>query len=202
MKVFDPNMSDLQPTILITGAAGFIGGHLANVLADKQESHLILADDFSKPGKERNWSGIAGAVLVDRSELIDWLERERPAIDWVIHLGARTDTTEFDYSIHEQLNLNYSKSIWSYCVQNKVPLVYASSAATYGAGEQGYMDDETALDILRPLNPYGLSKHQFDQWVMQQSAHPPHWYGLKFFNVYGHRESHKGRMAKIGRAHV
>jgi ADP-L-glycero-D-manno-heptose 6-epimerase len=190
-------MSDFHQTILITGAAGFIGGHLAKLFADKQEYKLILADDFSKPRKEPNWSGITGAVLVDRSELIDWLEQERPVIDWVIHLGARTDTTEFDYSIHEQLNLNYSKSIWNYCVQNHVPLVYASSAATYGAGEQGYLDDESSLDTLRPLNPYGLSKHQFDQWVMQQPTHPPHWYGLKFFNVYGHRESHKGRMASM-----
>lgn len=190
-------MSDLHRTILITGAAGFIGGHLANLFAGQGGCKLILADDFSKPGKEPNWSGIDGAVRVDRAALIDWLEREQPVIDWVLHLGARTDTTEFDYSIHEQLNLNYSKSIWNYCVQNKVPLVYASSAATYGAGEQGYLDEESSLDTLHPLNPYGLSKHQFDQWVLKQTVHPPHWYGLKFFNVYGYRESHKGRMASM-----
>ncbi len=184
-------------TILITGAAGFIGGHLAHMLQAQPGVRLILSDDFSRPDKTLNWADLTDAIRVDRDELIGWLERDAPFIDWVIHLGARTDTTEFDYAVHERLNLSYSKSIWNYCVQRRVPLVYASSAATYGSGESGYLDDESELDALRPLNPYGLSKHQFDQWVVGQTTHPPHWYGLKFFNVYGHRESHKGRMASM-----
>ncbi len=190
-------MNEVSQTILITGAAGFIGGHLAHVLQEQPGVRLILSDDFSRPDKSLNWADLSNAIRVDRQELIGWLERDAPPIDWVIHLGARTDTTEFDYAVHERLNLSYSKSIWRYCVQRKVPLVYASSAATYGRGESGYLDDESRLDYLHPLNPYGLSKHQFDQWVMSQNTHPPHWYGLKFFNVYGYREAHKGRMASM-----
>jgi ADP-L-glycero-D-manno-heptose 6-epimerase len=112
-------------------------------------------------------------------------------------LGARTDTTEFDYAIHEKLNVEYSKSVWNYCTANNIPLVYASSAATYGSGSLGYNDDHNILDKLEPLNPYGISKNEFDKWAIHQAAHPPHWYGLKFFNVYGPNEYHKGRMASV-----
>ncbi|MBL7732102.1 MAG: ADP-glyceromanno-heptose 6-epimerase, partial [Chitinophagaceae bacterium] len=117
--------------------------------------------------------------------------------DFVFHLGARTDTTEFDYSIHEQLNVEYSKSIWQYCTEKKIPLVYASSAATYGGGELGYKDDHELPFRLHPLNPYGVSKNEFDKWALQQTAQPPYWAGLKFFNVYGPNEYHKGRMASV-----
>lgn len=190
-------MTPEPKTILITGAAGFIGGHVAHALSNQASIQLILADDFSRADKQPNWSDLSGVIRIDRTELIDWLETRDRAVDWVIHLGARTDTTEFDYSIHERLNLNYSKAIWTYCARHQVPLIYASSAATYGNGEVGYSDDEDRLDQLKPLNPYGLSKHQFDQWALAQPTHPPHWYGLKFFNVYGHREQHKARMASM-----
>lgn len=190
-------MSTGHSTILITGAAGFIGGHLAHALQTDSSINLILADDFSRADKQANWSDLPNITCIDRAELIEQLNSGVLLVDWVIHLGARTDTTEFDYSVHERLNLNYSKAIWTYCSKNAVPLIYASSAATYGGGAQGYADDESRLDELQPLNPYGLSKHQFDQWALAQADRPPHWYGLKFFNVYGYREDHKGRMASM-----
>jgi len=129
--------------------------------------------------------------------LFDWLERNDPQIDFVIHLGARTDTTEFDYAIHQELNVEYSQKLWEYCSHKQVPLIYASSAATYGGGELGYNDNEKEVENLHPLNPYGKSKNEFDKWVLHQKNHPPFWAGLKFFNVYGPNEYHKGRMASV-----
>jgi ADP-L-glycero-D-manno-heptose 6-epimerase len=134
---------------------------------------------------------------VERDLFFDWLQENKPAIRFVFHLGARTDTTEFDYAIHEQLNVVYSQKIWQYCSSEKIPLVYASSAATYGAGEFGYDDDHALCDKLQPLNPYGRSKNEFDKWVLKQETTPPFWAGLKFFNVYGPNEYHKGRMASV-----
>ncbi|MBK5272903.1 MAG: ADP-glyceromanno-heptose 6-epimerase, partial [Bacteroidia bacterium] len=132
------------------------------------------------------------------------LNKESPSVDFVFHLGARTDTTEFDYSIHERLNVEYSKKIWQYCTEKSVPLVYASSAATYGRGEFGYKDDHEIVEKLQPLNPYGISKNEFDKWALKQNSTPlqgmgapPFWAGLKFFNVYGPNEYHKGRMASV-----
>ncbi|MEL6392580.1 MAG: ADP-glyceromanno-heptose 6-epimerase, partial [Bacteroidota bacterium] len=115
----------------------------------------------------------------------------------IIHLGARTDTTEKDETIFKRLNLDYSQAIWKYCIQHDIPLIYASSAATYGGGEYGYEDDHDQTDKLRPLNPYGQSKQDFDLWALKEAQEPPRWYGLKFFNVYGPNEYHKGRMASV-----
>ena len=112
-------------------------------------------------------------------------------------MGARTDTTEFNYAIHEELNLVYSQEIWHLCVNDNIPLVYASSAATYGDGALGYKDDHNIVDQLKPLNPYGISKNEFDKWALLQTSAPPSWAGLKFFNVYGPNEYHKGRMASV-----
>ena len=183
--------------ILITGAAGFIGSCLAGNLNRKGQNDLILVDEFSQLHKIPNLEGKHYAIKVERDELFSWLESEQPIIDLVYHLGARTDTTEFDYAILERLNLEYSKDIWSYCSRHDIPLVYASSAATYGDGGKGYEDDHRHVNALEPLNPYGISKNEFDKWALQQQDTPPHWYGLKFFNVYGPNEYHKGRMASV-----
>ena len=135
--------------------------------------------------------------ILERHSFFDWLDLNKPKIDLIIHLGARTDTTEFNYSIHETLNVAYSKSIWNYSVAHQIPLIYASSAATYGAGEFGYNDDHEVVDKLKPLNPYGVSKNEFDKWALHQNNTPVFWTGLKFFNVFGPNEYHKGRMASV-----
>jgi ADP-L-glycero-D-manno-heptose 6-epimerase len=153
-------------------------------------------DDFSNQSKYKNLDAIAHLDKIERDDFIDWLEVAEN-VDAVIHIGARTDTTEFDYSILEELNLEYTKSVWSACVEKEIPMIYASSAATYGNGEFGYDDNSEIIEKLVPLNPYGVSKNEFDKWAFKQEEQPPNWYGLKFFNVYGPNEYHKGRMASV-----
>jgi ADP-L-glycero-D-manno-heptose 6-epimerase len=186
--------------ILLTGAAGFIGSCMATFLNKNGFENLFLVDDFTKTKKDRNHHFCKCAAKIDRALLEDFLGTEA-SMDFVIHYGARTDTTEMDYSIHEKLNLEYSKMIWRYCSQQQIPLIYASSAATYGEGVLGYDDNEEIIPHLHPLNPYGVSKNEFDKWILlemkSKNPVPPHWYGLKFFNVYGPNEYHKGRMASV-----
>ncbi|WP_207496436.1 ADP-glyceromanno-heptose 6-epimerase [Aridibaculum aurantiacum] len=186
-----------QGAIIVTGAAGFIGSQMVEYLNGRGYHNLILVDDFGVEAKRSNWEGKEYLEIVERYNLFAWLQQHEPKIDFIIHLGARTDTTEFDYSIHQELNVEYSQNVWNYCVQHNVPLIYASSAATYGAGELGYNDDHEVIFQLKPLNPYGVSKNEFDKWAIQQGATPPFWAGLKFFNVYGPNEYHKGRMASV-----
>ncbi len=184
--------------VIITGAAGFIGSFLLRTLNEQGIEDIIIVDDFSKDEKTNNYSSAKYKSAVERKDFIAWFHDCKNAqIDMVIHLGARTDTTEFDSKIFDELNLQYSKDIWQVCSEKDIPLIYASSAATYGMGEQGYADDETKIPLLQPLNPYGQSKQDFDEWVLQQHKKPPFWYGLKFFNVYGPNEYHKGRMASV-----
>ena len=190
-------MINKDSTILVTGAHGFIGSCMVSFLNQQGYEDLILVDEFDEEAKELNLIHKKYRVRVERENLFDWLGKEKPAIDFVFHLGARTDTTEFDYSVHQYLNVEYSQHIWNYCTINKIPLVYASSAATYGEGDLGYNDDHEIIEQLRPLNPYGVSKNEFDKWVLHQGAHPPFWAGLKFFNVYGPNEYHKKRMASV-----
>jgi len=183
--------------IVVTGAAGFIGSCLVGFLNHHGLKDLILVDEFGDEEKERNLQGKEFACKVWREKFFDWLEKSQPRIRWVFHIGARTDTTEFDYSIHEHLNVEYSQKIWNYCTARQIGLVYASSAATYGAGELGYEDSHAIIPHLQPLNAYGVSKNEFDKWVLEQKVHPPFWAGLKFFNVYGPNEYHKARMASV-----
>jgi ADP-L-glycero-D-manno-heptose 6-epimerase len=188
---------DKNLNIVVTGAAGFIGSCLIGCLNNKGFNNLILVDDFSNEEKELNLKGKVFSEKVEREAFFDWLEIEKTQVDFVYHIGARTDTTEFNYSIHEHLNVEYSKKIWNYCSEFSIPLVYASSAATYGSGELGYKDDQSIIEKLKPLNPYGISKNEFDKWALKQNNFPPAWAGLKFFNVYGPNEYHKGRMASV-----
>ena len=188
---------DRNAKIIVTGAAGFIGSCLVGLLNQRGYEQLILVDQFDDAEKNPNLAGKKFMAQIERDQLFEWLESRNEQIDFVFHLGARTDTTEFDYFIHERLNVEYSKKVWDYCSRYRVPLVYASSAATYGAGEWGYEDSHTIIDQLKPLNPYGVSKNEFDRWAIRQQAIPPFWAGLKFFNVYGPNEYHKARMASV-----
>ena len=188
---------DTSITIIVTGAAGFIGSCLVEYLNANGFENLILVDDFSRADKAPNLEGKKYSLKIEREKLFEFLEKENPKVDFIFHLGARTDTTEFDYSVHEHLNVEYSKKIWNYGTKMDIPLVYASSAATYGAGEKGYTDDESIIPELHPLNPYGISKNEFDKWALKQTDAPPAWTGLKFFNVYGPNEYHKARMASV-----
>lgn len=191
--------------IIVTGAAGFIGSYMTGYLNKQGYKNLILVDEFDEEEKELNLHGKKYKVRVERDDLFEWLDKENPKIDFVFHLGARTDTTEFNYSVLEKLNVEFSKKIWNYCAEKNVPatrqgipLIYASSAATYGSGELGYKDDHAVVEKLKPLNPYGISKNEFDKWVLSQpKPRPSFWAGLKFFNVYGPNEYHKARMASV-----
>ena len=183
--------------IVVTGAAGFIGSVLAARLNEERFNDLVLVDDFSKKEKTDNYKNIKYKELVDRKRFPDWLKTNHKLVQFIFHIGARTDTTEFDVKIFDELNVNYTKELWQICVEFGLPLVYASSAATYGLGEFGYKDDHEIVFELKPLNPYGDSKNDFDKWALAQEKKPYFWAGLKFFNVYGPNEYHKGRMASV-----
>jgi ADP-L-glycero-D-manno-heptose 6-epimerase len=184
--------------IVVTGAAGFVGSCLLARLNADNFNYLIAVDDFSE-GIENipNLRGKRVQEYVDRKDFFTWLDKNYELVEFVFHIGARTDTTEFNVDIFNELNLEYSKKMWQACHSYQIPLVYASSAATYGNGEHGYEDNETGISKLKPLNPYGQSKQDFDVWALQQQNKPFFWAGLKFFNVYGPNESHKGRMASV-----
>jgi ADP-L-glycero-D-manno-heptose 6-epimerase len=183
--------------IVVTGAAGFIGSCLVNKLNNKGITNIIVVDDFSSPAKNMNLVHKSITKKVNRDSFLLWLDDHSFEIESIFHLGARTDTAESDYSVFEKLNLNFSKQVWEACVNYEIPLIYASSAATYGLGEHGYVENMSLVPRLKPLNPYGISKNEFDKWVLQQNAYPPFWAGMKFFNVYGPNEYHKNRMASV-----
>ncbi len=183
--------------IVITGSAGFIGSCVVAKFNAEGINNLVLVDDFSVNSKQANYTLKTFYQKIERKHFIEWFDKNYNIVTDVIHIGARTDTTEKDVHILNELNLQYTKDIWKICSKNKINLIYASSAATYGLGEFGYDDDETKINQLKPLNLYGESKNDFDKWALQQSTSPPNWYGLKFFNVYGPNEYHKGRMASV-----
>jgi ADP-L-glycero-D-manno-heptose 6-epimerase len=183
--------------IVVTGAAGFIGSCLVSRLNKAGYSDIVVVDDFSKKEKSQNLEGKLILAKVGRKDFIKWLSDFGNEVEFIFHIGARTDTTEFNKEIFDELNVNFSKDVWNACVKFNIPLVYASSAATYGLGEFGYKDEHDVIPRLKPLNPYGDSKNDFDIWVLKQNVQPPFWAGLKFFNVYGPNEYHKGRMASV-----
>jgi ADP-L-glycero-D-manno-heptose 6-epimerase len=183
--------------IVVTGAAGFIGSCLVRKLNDERFFDIVVVDDFSNKTKANNLEGKKFVQQVHRDELADWLKQNHRFVQFVFHIGARTDTTEMSVEIFNKLNLNYTKEVWKLCAEFGLPLVYASSAATYGGGEHGYDDDISKIDKLKPLNPYGDSKNEFDKWALKEKTAPYFWAGLKFFNVYGPNEYHKARMASV-----
>jgi ADP-L-glycero-D-manno-heptose 6-epimerase len=183
--------------IIVTGAAGFIGSNLVAGLNRSGYKDIVLVDDFSRQDRETNYLGKEFTALLERGAFPAWARENHRRIQMIIHLGARTDTTEFNWEVLQELNLDYSKKVFNLCVEFGLPLIYASSAATYGLGEHGYSDSHEVVEKLEPLNPYGRSKNEFDKWVLAQERKPFFWAGLKFFNVYGPNEYHKGRMASV-----
>ena len=184
--------------IILTGVSGFIGSCMLTALNESgYERDVVVVDDFYKVYKDKNTDGKSVREWMHRDIFLDWFEKTSQRVDFVIHLGARTDTTLMDTQVFDELNVNYSKRIWNVCALRQIPLIYASSAATYGNGDLGFSDDHDTIENLQPLNPYGDSKHQFDLWALKQEQKPPFWIGCKFFNVYGPNEYHKARMASV-----
>lgn len=183
--------------IIVTGAAGFIGSCMVQRLNDAGYRNLVISDDFEHEAKRPNWDGKIFSTQVHRTLLPEWLEQNQRMVETVIHLGARTNTAEFDETLLYDLNTHYTRRLWDLCSTYQIPFIYASSAATYGNGYHGFTDNPELLDQLEPLNPYGWSKHVFDQFAVKQERFPFFWAGLKFFNVYGPNEYHKGRMASV-----
>ncbi len=183
--------------IVVTGAAGFIASCLVSKLNEEGFNHVVVVDKFDNDEKNKNLVDKNILDYVDRDDFLEWLDTVGDKVEFIFHLGARTDTAEFDQELLDTLNTEYSKAVWRKCIAYQIPLVYASSAATYGLGEHGYEDDDSIIPDLKPLNPYGISKNEFDKWVLEQETTPFFWAGLKFFNVYGPNEYHKGRMASV-----
>ena len=183
--------------IVVTGAAGFIGSYLVGKLNQAGYDDLVLVDRFDDPSKDINLFQKKYRKFIDRDKFFKWLIKHAWEVDFIFHMGARTDTVGQEPDLYQQLNLIYSQRLWNICSEIQVPLLYASSAATYGNGEVGFSDNHSNVSNLRPLNLYGWSKHDFDVWALKQTRTPPFWTGLKFFNVYGPNEYHKGRMASV-----
>lgn len=186
--------------ILVTGGAGFIGSNLVAALAAEGRD-VVISDRLRCGDKWKNLAKSDFRELVDPEGLDAWLARSGAGLDAIVHLGAISSTTETDADLIYEANVRLSTRLWHWCAERGVPYVYASSAATYGDGSRGFDDDVAALPSLRPLNPYGWSKHFFDRFVQHEvgAGHPqpPQWVGLKFFNVYGPNEYHKGSMQSV-----
>ena len=183
---------------IVTGAAGFIGSCLLRKLHQSGYERIVGVDDFTKRRKANNVSSKRQYMeKINRKYFFSWLDSNYNNVDFVFHIGARTDTTETNWDVLEELNLKYSQRLWKKCAAYQIPLIYASSAATYGLGELGYKDSHSVVEDLKPLNLYGVSKNEFDKWALKQEEKPPFWAGLKFFNVYGPNEYHKKRMASV-----
>jgi len=184
--------------VILTGVSGFIGSSLLTCLNENGYFRdVVVVDDFYKIYKDKNIGDKAVREFIHRDIFLDWFEKTSQHVDFVFHIGARTDTSLTDIEIFNDLNLDYSKRIFTVCANRNIPIIYASSAATYGDGSRGFEDNEEFIKDLNPLNPYAKSKQDFDLWVLAQTQKPEFWAGFKFFNVYGANEYHKGRMASV-----
>ena len=184
--------------IIITGGAGFIGSNLLKALNKMKIYDILIVDNIQETIKWNNLIGCRFSEYVNKDNFWEWVEINNNAkIDYVYHFGACSDTTEKNFDYLYENNVNFSKKIFNYCYEKNASLVYASSAATYGSGDFGYRDNHSTTLKLKPINQYGFSKHLFDLWAIKQNKTPLNWYGLKFFNVYGPKESHKGKMSSV-----
>lgn len=183
--------------IVVTGAGGFIGSNLIKKLNAQRFYNIIAVDRFDREHKKKYLNECRCTELIERDDLFRWIDDNAEELEFIFHLGARTNTLETDSALLNLLNTEYSKQVWKKCVEYQIPLIYASSAATYGDGSLGFSDDHALIPKLKPLNAYAQSKHEFDLWALEQRQKPFYWAGLKFFNVYGPNEAHKGRMASM-----
>ena len=183
--------------IIVTGALGFIGSALIGELLRNGYGQIVAVDDFSRAEKLPNLQDKNILHRISRNDFLDWVPAHARDIQFIFHIGARTKTNEFDLQVLQDLNVNYTKELWRMCTQNSIPFIYASSAATYGNGDNGFDDDPQKRTSLQPMNPYGNSKQEIDLWISEQTQTPPFWAGFKFFNVFGANEYHKDRMASV-----
>ena len=172
--------------IVITGVLGFIGSRLALHLQKEGYNALVGVDNFSKKA-----SALSLSLRVDRRDFLSWFAKNASQVEFIFHMGARSNQQETNEDVLYELNTLFSQRIFSLCTESQVPIVYASSASTYGDGSQGFVDEEKDIEALEPISSYARSKHRFDLWVLAQESKPFFWAGLKFFNVYGHGEGHK-----------
>ncbi|OFZ79247.1 MAG: ADP-glyceromanno-heptose 6-epimerase [Bdellovibrionales bacterium RIFOXYD1_FULL_53_11] len=192
-------MQNTRPCYLVTGAAGFIGSRFVSS-CNKRGIRVISVDKPEHFNARTEHQGVDAGTIIDREELFTVLKRDKPSVDAIVHMGACSDTMQLDEAFLRRVNIEYSQNIWNHARDHSIPLVYASSAATYGDGSRGYNDDEDLTQKLQPLNPYGESKRRFDLWALSEDRAgqmPPSWCGLRFFNVYGFGERHKARMASV-----
>ena len=184
--------------ILVTGAAGFIGSVIVKHLNDQGINNLILCDHFESGDKWKNLRGLKYDSFVQVEDLFSHPVWKKPkALTAIYHMGACSDTTEHNMDYLYKNNTEFTNKLLVLAAQKNIPIVYASSAATYGAGEQGYNDDHKGVMSLKPLNKYGYSKQLSDEWILKQSKKPKVWFGVKFFNVFGPQEYHKGKMSSV-----
>jgi len=185
--------------LVVTGGAGFIGSALIRRLNELGFQDILVVDNFSK--KSSQWRNLLGCQFyrfIHKDHFFPYLDSDQcPKISAFFHMGACSSTTEDDMNYLYSNNVDYSIDAWNFCLKQDIPFIYASSAATYGAGEKGYRDDTKTSLTLTPINPYGFSKFLFDRWVLHQTVMPKFWAGLKFFNVYGPGETHKNRQASV-----
>lgn len=184
--------------ILVTGAAGFIGSVIVKHLNDSGIENLLLCDHFESGDKWKNLRDLKYTSIVQVEDLFNHdIWKKAGSLKAIYHMGACSDTTELNMDFLYKNNTEYTNRLLTLAAEKNIPIVYASSAATYGAGEQGYFDDHTGLPNLKPLNKYGYSKQLSDEWILKQKKKPKVWFGVKFFNVFGPHEYHKAKMSSV-----